>query len=101
MMSDEFDRVIEREREERRRRRRRRARRVFRVHATVFVAVNTALFVAWLTGYAIGSTAAPWFLPTLLGWGAGLAVHRYAIRRAYEPSGGPGPQPSAASRRRT
>lgn len=89
MSEDVFDRVIEREREEHRRRRRNRARRCFRAHASFYVTVNAALIVAWATGWALFGTATPWFLPAMLGWGVGLAVHRYAIRRAFVSTDGP------------
>lgn len=89
MSEDAFDRVVEREREEHRRRRHRKARRGFRAHATVYVAVNAALAVAWLTSWALSGAATPWFLPILIGWGVALAVHRYAVRRAFGPRRAP------------
>lgn len=85
MNEDAFDRVIQREREQHRRRRRKKARRGFQVHATVYVAVNAALVIAWAASWALSGEATPWFLPPLLGWGVGLAVHRYAVRRAFRP----------------
>lgn len=94
MSEDAFDRVVEREREEHRQRRHKRARRGFRAHATVYVAVNAALAVAWATSWALSGSATPWFLPTLLGWGTGLAVHRYAVRRAFASRHGARAEPA-------
>lgn len=91
MTEDAFDRIAQREREEGRRRRRARARRLFRKHAVIYIAVNAALIVAWLTEqFVLGGDGRIWFLPTLLGWGAALAVHRYAVRRAYQDFGSSG-----------
>lgn len=85
MTEDALDRIAQREREEARRRRRAHARRIFRKHAVIYLAVNAALVIAWFTGqFVLGGDGRMWFLPTLLGWGAALAVHRYAIRRAYQ-----------------
>lgn len=92
MSEDNFDRVIQREREEHRRRRHRKARRIFGTHAVVYLAVNAALVVAWATSSALSGDSTPWFLPTLLGWGAALAVHRYAVRRAFRPASTTGTQ---------
>ena len=79
-MSDAFERAAERAEEEDRRRRRERhargERAGFRIHATVYVAVQLMLVVIWATtgfGY-------PWFLFPLAGWGVGLAAHYAAIR---------------------
>jgi fatty acid desaturase len=92
MSEDSFERVVERERQEHRRRRRRKARRGFRVHAFVYLAVNAALVVAWAATWALAGSAQPWFLPVLLGWGVGLAFHRYAARRAFRTSATTGTQ---------
>lgn len=90
MTEDALDRIARREREEGRRRRHARARRIFRKHAVVYVALNVALVVAWLTGqFVLGDAGGMWFLPSLLGWGAALAVHRHAVRRAYSDSRSP------------
>jgi hypothetical protein len=49
----------------------------FRVHLSVYFAVQTLLVVTWwLTSN--GGTGFPWFLFPLLGWGIGLAAH-YAV----------------------
>lgn len=58
------------------------SRTLFRVHATVFIAVNLMLVAIWATttpGY-------PWFLWPLLGWGIGLAAHYSAVRDHLRPS---------------
>ena len=79
-MSDAFERAAERaESEDRRRRRERSARGErlgFRIHATVFVAVQLMLVVVW----ALSGGGYPWFLYALGGWGIGLAAH-YAVSR--------------------
>lgn len=83
-MTDAFERAAQRsELEYRRRRQRRSARRRqkgFRVHATVFVAVQALLMVIWALQWQLGGTAYPWFLYALASWGVGLAVH-YAVSR--------------------
>jgi hypothetical protein len=85
-MSDAFERAAERaEAEDRRRRRERSARGEragFRIHATVYVAVQLLLVVVW----AITGMGHPWFLYPLLGWGVGLAAHYAAVRGSF--SGG-------------
>jgi hypothetical protein len=84
-MSDAFERAVERADAADRRRRRERSARgqrlSFRIHATVFVAVQALLVLVWLLtggGY-------PWFLYALGGWGIGLAAHFAAIRDSYKP----------------
>jgi hypothetical protein len=84
-MSDAFERAVERaDAADRRRRRERSARgqrHGFRIHATVFVAVQALLVLVWLLtggGY-------PWFLYALGGWGVGLAAHFAAIRESFKP----------------
>ncbi len=83
-MTDAFERATQRsELEYRRQRQRRSARRRqkgFRIHATVFVAVQALLVVVWALQWQLGGTGYPWFLYALAGWGAGLAVH-YAVSR--------------------
>jgi hypothetical protein len=83
-MSDAFERAAERaEAEDRRRRGERRARghrKAFRIHATVFVAVQVLLVVVWALQWQLGGTGHPWFLYALVGWGVGLAAHYAAIR---------------------
>ena len=82
-MSDAFERAAERAEAESRRQRRERHQRGeragFRIHATVYIAVQLMLVVVWATtggGY-------PWFVFPLLGWGIGLAAHFAAIRDSY------------------
>ena len=79
-MSDAFERAAERaEAEDRWQRRERFARgqrKAFRIHATVFVAVQVLLVVVW----ALAGAGYPWFLYALGGWGVGLAAH-YATAR--------------------
>lgn len=88
MTDDALDRIAQREREEGRRRRHARARRIFRTHAAIYVAVSVAIVVAWSSAQLVlDGDGQMWFLPTLLGWGAALAVHRYAVRRAYSDPG--------------
>ena len=84
-MNDAFERAVERaDAADRRRRRERSARGQrlgFRIHATVFVAVQALIFITWLltgAGYA-------WFLYPLAGWGVGLAAHYAAIHNAFKP----------------
>ena len=83
-MSDAFERAAERaETEDHRRRRERRARghrNGFRIHATVFAAVQVLLVVVWALQWQLGGTAHPWFLYALLAWGVGLAAHYAAVR---------------------
>ena len=85
-MSDAFERAAERAEAEDRRRRQessaRGARTSFRIHATVYVAVQVLLIVVW----ALTGMGHPWFLYALLGWGVGLAAHYAAVRDSF--SGG-------------
>ena len=79
-MSDAFERAAERAEEEAQRRKRERAasgnRAGFRIHATVFVAVQLLLIAVWAaTGFGY-----PWFVFPLFGWGVGLAAHYAAVR---------------------
>jgi hypothetical protein len=46
-------------------------RRGFKVHATVFAAVQLFLIVIW----AASGAGDPWFIYPLFGWGIGLAAH--------------------------
>lgn len=88
-MTDAFERAAERTESEYRHKRRqrsmRRRQKGFRIHATVFVAVQVLLVVVWALQWQLGGTSHPWFLYALLGWGVGLAAH-YAVAR--EDSGG-------------
>lgn len=82
-MSDAFERAAERAEADARRHRNERSARGalagFRIHATVFVAVQLALVVVW----ALTGGGYPWFLYALVGWGIGLAAHFAAIRESY------------------
>ena len=82
-MSDAFERAAERAEAETRRQRQERAARgnrlAFRIHATVFVAVQLMLVLVW----ALTGGGDPWFLYALAGWGIGLAAHFAAIRDSY------------------
>ena len=88
-MSDAFERAAERaETEDRRRRRERSARgakKGFRIHATVFVAVQLLLVVVWALQWGLGGTSHPWFLYALFGWGIGLAAHYAVARDSFKP----------------
>ncbi len=72
------------------------ARTAFRVHASVYLAVNLLLVVIWATT----SMAYPWFLYPLLGWGIGLAAHYAAtsnyMRRSNRRESAPAAYASAA-----
>lgn len=53
----------------------------FRIHATVFVAVNVLLIAIWALVWQLNDgTSYPWFVFVLLGWGIGLAAHYAAVR---------------------
>jgi len=91
MTDDPFDRAVERveaaqEHADAERRARREARSLsgqrkgFRVHATVFVAVQLLLVVVWALSWATEGDGYPWFIYPLLGWGIGLAAHYAAVR---------------------
>jgi 2TM domain len=91
MIDDPFDRAVERveaaqEQADAERRDRRRARwasgqrKGFRIHATVFLAVQLLLVAIWALAWATGSDGYPWFIYPLLGWGIGLAAHYAAVR---------------------
>lgn len=71
-----------------------RRRNAFRVHVTVFVAVQVLLVAVWALQRWLGGTSHPWFLYVLVCWGIGLAAH-YAVTR--EGSGAP-PAPRAKPR---
>ena len=48
----------------------------FRIHATVFVAVNLLLIAIWASLLLTNDgTSYPWFIWVLLGWGIGIAAH--------------------------
>lgn len=47
----------------------------FRVHLTVYLAVNVALWVIWGFIYANTDAWFPWPVFPLLGWGIGLGFH--------------------------
>jgi hypothetical protein len=86
-MSDAFERAAERAELESRRRRDERSargqRKGFRIHATVFVAVQILLVAVWALQWELGGTAYPWFVYALLGWGVGLVAHYAAIRDVF------------------
>lgn len=86
-MSDAFERAAQHAEDESRRQRHERigrlVRKGFRIHATVFVAVQLLLVVVWTLAWQLGGTTHPWFLYPLLGWGIGLAAHYAAIRDSY------------------
>lgn len=83
-MNDALERAVQRTESAYRRKRRQRSARLrrkgFRIHATVFVAVQVLLVAVWLLQWQLGGTSHPWFLYALLGWGVGLAIH-YAVVR--------------------
>lgn len=92
MHDDPFARAVERveakEQAEKDSRRQRRQdqyasgnRTAFRIHSTVFVAVNLLLIAIWASIWQLnGGTSYPWFIWVLLGWGIGLAAHWAAAR---------------------
>jgi hypothetical protein len=91
MIDDPFERAVERaeaaQKEEDDARRARRAerwasgqRKGFRIHATVFVAVQAFLIAIWALVWATTGSHYPWFIYPLLGWGVGLAAHYAAVR---------------------
>jgi 2TM domain len=86
-MSDAFERAAERAEADYRRLRRERSaavqRKSFRIHATVFVAVQLLLVVVWALQWQLGGTGHPWFLYALAGWGVGLAAHYAAVRDSF------------------
>jgi hypothetical protein len=91
MTDDPFDRAVERveaaqEHVDAERRARRSARvssgqrKAFRIHATVFVAVQLLLVAIWALAWATEGQSYPWFVFPLFGWGVGLAAHYAAVR---------------------
>ena len=93
MTDDPFERAVDRveaaaERDEADRRQRRRARvgrgqRLgFRIHATVFVAVQATLIAIWAVIALTADSSYPWFVFPLFGWGIALAAH-YAVVREH------------------
>jgi hypothetical protein len=87
-MNDAFERAAERAETESRRRRHERStrgqRKGFRIHATVFVAVQILIVAVWVLQWRLGGTAYPWFVYPLLGWGVGLAAHYAAVRDSFK-----------------
>lgn len=87
-MVDAFERAAARaETESRQRRNERRAhgnRKGFRIHATVFVAVQILILAVWVLQWQLGGTTYPWFVYVLLGWGVGLAAHYAAVRDSFK-----------------
>jgi len=93
MIDDPFERAVEQveaaaEREDAERRQREQERRSrgqrlgFRIHATVFVAVQLTLVAIWALVWATTGASYPWFIYPLLAWGIGLAAH-YAVVRDH------------------
>ena len=91
MTDDPFDRAVERveaaqEHADAERRADRHARwssgqrKGFRIHATVFVAVQLLLLGVWALSWATDGDSYPWFIYPLFGWGIGLAAHYAAVR---------------------
>ena len=91
-MSDAFERAADRAEAEHRRARAERSarghRKAFRIHATVFVAVQLLLVVVWALQWQVGGTSYPWFLYALGGWGVGLAAHYAAVRESLRGGAG-------------
>jgi fatty acid desaturase len=83
-MNDALERATQRTESVHQRRRRQRSARLrrkgFRIHATVFLAVQALLVVVWLLQWQLGGTSYPWFLFALAGWGVGLAIHYSVVR---------------------
>ena len=83
-MNDAFDRAVQREQDEHRRRKgelvARGNRLGFRIHLTVFVAVQLLLVAIWALIWIFDDESYPWFVFPLLGWGIGLAAHYIVVR---------------------
>jgi hypothetical protein len=88
---DPFERAVrrveaaaERDQAERRERWRERyssgQRKGFRIHATVYAAVQITLLVIWAMIALTSNASYPWFVFPVLGWGIGLAAHYAAVR---------------------
>jgi hypothetical protein len=82
--NDAFERAAQRTESAYRRKRRQRSARLrrkgFRIHATVFAAVQVLLIAVWLVQWQLDGTSYPWFLYGLVGWGVGLAIHYSVVR---------------------
>jgi len=89
MADDALDQAVARTRDARRRSRQRAARRGFRVHASVFAAVNLGLFAIWLLQFVLEGSDQPWFLYSVIGWGVGVLVHWTVIRKPFSGHGAP------------
>lgn len=60
----------------------------FRIHATVFIAVNVMLIMIWATVWQLNDGPSyPWFIFVLFGWGIGLAAHYAAVRNHLRERG--------------
>ena len=83
-MNDAFERAADREEAEYRERQQRREtegnRTAFRIHLTVYLAVQALVFAVWLVVMLAGGGDHPWFLYPLLGWGVGVLAHYAAVR---------------------
>ncbi len=73
-MTDPFQAAARAER--RRAQQRRNMQTGLRIHVAVFVFIQLMLVTVW----ALSGGGYPWFLFPLLGWGAGLAAHAYAVK---------------------
>jgi hypothetical protein len=91
MNDDAFERAAERAEAESRRRHHERSvqgqRKGFRIHATVFVAVQILIVAVWVLEWRVEGTVYPWFVYPLLGWGVGLAAHYAAVRDSFKGGG--------------
>ncbi len=87
-MVDAFERAAERAETQSRQRRSERwahgHRKGFRIHATVFVAVQILILAVWILQWQLGGTAYPWFIYALLGWGVGLAAHYATVHDSFK-----------------
>jgi hypothetical protein len=59
----------------------------FRIHATVFAAVQLLLIAIWALVWATGGDNYPWFVYPLFGWGVGLAAHYAVVRDHFKRRG--------------
>ncbi len=87
-MTDAFERAAERAETQSRQHRQERSahgyRKGFRIHVTVFVAVQILILAVWVLQWQLGGTSYPWFIYVLLGWGVGLAAHYAAVHDSFK-----------------